>query len=201
MRLSIGGLEVRPSVWRKAFDDGGYDSDAAEDRAAGVALGYVAQVKWAPGCLVFLQVGLGGGCVWRCRWDVGCISGWKTRGTVLHHQPPNPVGTLRASHRPNPTGRRPASRLPGRPAALPSGPARLTVSGGRQSPTRRHLVRTQSLAVRHACPLLVPYLCALRARELGLSRWSSPLNVPLSARLMLLPHATPSTTTSQGGGC
>ncbi len=46
MRLSIGGLEIRPWVWRKAFEEGGgYDSDAAEDRAAGVALGYVAQVK------------------------------------------------------------------------------------------------------------------------------------------------------------
>ena len=45
MRLSIGGLEVRPGVWRKAFDEGGYDSDAGEDREAGVALGYVAQVR------------------------------------------------------------------------------------------------------------------------------------------------------------
>lgn len=46
MRLSIGGLEIRPRVWRKAFEeDGGYDIDAAEDRAAGVALGYVAQVR------------------------------------------------------------------------------------------------------------------------------------------------------------
>ena len=45
MRLSIGGLEVRPGVWRKAFDEGGYDSDAGEDREAGVVLGYVAQVS------------------------------------------------------------------------------------------------------------------------------------------------------------
>ena len=29
----MGGLEVRPSVWRKAFDDNGYDYDWAEDRA------------------------------------------------------------------------------------------------------------------------------------------------------------------------
>lgn len=45
MRLSIGGLEIHPWVWRKAFEEGGHDSDAAEDRAAGVALGYVAQVR------------------------------------------------------------------------------------------------------------------------------------------------------------
>jgi hypothetical protein len=61
MRLSIGGLEVRPGVWRKAFDEGGYDSDAGEDREAGVALGYVAQVWNA--CLrvcACVQGGLGG---------------------------------------------------------------------------------------------------------------------------------------------
>jgi len=49
MRLSIGGLEVRPSVWRKAFEEGGYDSDADEDKEAGVALGYVAQVSSSEG--------------------------------------------------------------------------------------------------------------------------------------------------------
>ena len=49
MLLTIGGLEVRPGVWRKAFEEGGYESDAGEDRAAGVALGYVAQVRAAGG--------------------------------------------------------------------------------------------------------------------------------------------------------
>ena len=45
MRLSIGGLEVRPSVWRRAFEDGGgSEGEPGEDRAAAMALGYVAQV-------------------------------------------------------------------------------------------------------------------------------------------------------------
>ena len=46
MRLSIGGMEVKPAVWRRAFEESsGYSSDAADDDAAGVALGYVAQVR------------------------------------------------------------------------------------------------------------------------------------------------------------
>lgn len=59
MRLSIGGLELRPSVWRRAFEEGaGYDSDALEDQAAGVVLGYLAQVQW--GRLLFCRrVGCG----------------------------------------------------------------------------------------------------------------------------------------------
>jgi hypothetical protein len=60
MRLSIGGLEIQPGVWRGALDGGAYESDASDDRAAGVALGYVAQVPVAylsiprqlPGCMM-----------------------------------------------------------------------------------------------------------------------------------------------------
>eukprot|EP00887_Chlorella_sp_A99_P000545 scaffold17.g545.t1 len=44
VRLSIGGLEVRPAVWRKAFDEDGYERDWEEDRAAGAALGDAAQL-------------------------------------------------------------------------------------------------------------------------------------------------------------
>ncbi|KAL4854482.1 UV radiation resistance associated protein [Chlorella vulgaris] len=44
MRLSIGGLEIQPGVWRGALDGGAYESDPSDARAAGVALGYVAQM-------------------------------------------------------------------------------------------------------------------------------------------------------------
>lgn len=43
--MSIGGIELRPAVWRAAFDDSsGADITAADDEAAAVALGYAAQL-------------------------------------------------------------------------------------------------------------------------------------------------------------
>lgn len=44
MRLAIGGLELHPSVWRKAIDADGYDWDAREDKEAGIALGFLAHM-------------------------------------------------------------------------------------------------------------------------------------------------------------
>ena len=81
MRLSIGGLEVQPSVWRKAFEEGGYDSDAGEDRAAGVALGYVAQVRsWGAAASAVMG---------------SCTRGWGKRPSTLSdirsHPPPHPA--------------------------------------------------------------------------------------------------------------
>ncbi len=43
MRLSIAGLQINPAVWRKAFEEYWSERDEGEDRAAGVALGYVTQ--------------------------------------------------------------------------------------------------------------------------------------------------------------
>ncbi len=44
MHLSIGGIELRPAVWRAAFEEtAGADVSPSEDEAAAVALGYVAQ--------------------------------------------------------------------------------------------------------------------------------------------------------------
>lgn len=44
VRLSICGVELRPAVWRAAFEDVGSDITATEDEAAAVALGYVVQM-------------------------------------------------------------------------------------------------------------------------------------------------------------
>ena len=53
MRLSIGGLELDPGAWRRAFEDGGsYASwEPAEDQAAAVALGYMAQARGVCVCV------------------------------------------------------------------------------------------------------------------------------------------------------
>jgi hypothetical protein len=44
VHLSIGGLELDASTWRKAFESDGYEWDAGEDRAAAVALGQAAHL-------------------------------------------------------------------------------------------------------------------------------------------------------------
>ena len=41
-RLAICGVSLDSAVWRNAFDPGGYEWDAAQDKAASVALGYAA---------------------------------------------------------------------------------------------------------------------------------------------------------------
>jgi len=44
MRLTIGGVELNPAVWRHAFDPEGYQWDSAQDKAAAVALGHAAHL-------------------------------------------------------------------------------------------------------------------------------------------------------------
>ena len=136
MRLSIGGLEVRPGVWRKAFDEGGYDSDAGEDREAGVALGYVAQVWNA--CLrvcACVQGGLGGrGALPVQHWSAHAALPLGRAVTVTPLLLLPPCCCCSSAGGPLP------GCLPGSAAALPTSPARLAVGCHRQLPARGHLV-------------------------------------------------------------
>jgi len=44
VRMTVGGITLTPAVWKHAFDPEGYEWDPAEDKAAAVALGYVAHL-------------------------------------------------------------------------------------------------------------------------------------------------------------